>query len=72
MLLVAILDVLQNLQGLLRRGGFYDHLLETAVEGTIPFDGVAELVERCGTDALYGAACQCRLHDVGGIHAARR
>ena len=70
-LFVTILDVLQNLQRLLGRCRLNDDLLETTLQGSILLDGVAVFVECGGTDALYGATCQSRLHDVGCIHAAR-
>ena len=70
-LFVAVLDVLQNLQRLLGCCRLNDDLLETTLQGSVLLDGVAVFVECGGADALYGATCQSRLHDVGCIHAAR-
>ena len=72
MIFVAVLDVVQNLQRLLVASRLYKHFLETALQGSILLDGVAVFVERRSTDALHGSACQRGLHDVGGIHRARR
>ena len=66
--LVAVLDVVEYLQCLLVGGGFHLYLLETALQCSVLLDGVAVLVERGGTDTLDDAACQCWLHDVGGVH----
>ena len=71
-LLVAVLDIIENLQGLLHIGGFYEHLLETALQGSVLLNAVAVLVERGGTNTLDSAACQRRFHDIGSIHTARR
>ena len=68
MIFVATLHILQDLQRLLIGGGFYHHLLETALQGSVLFDGVAVFVQRRGSDTLYGSASQCRLQDVCGIH----
>ena len=71
-LFVAVLDVMENLDGVLHIGRLHDDFLETAFQGTVLFNGIAVFIEGGGTDALYGTTCQCRLQDVCGIHAARR
>ena len=68
MIFVATLHVLQNLQCLLVGCRFYHHLLETALQGSVLFDGVAVFVQCRGSDTLYGSACQCRFQNVCGIH----
>ena len=70
-ILIAILDVLQDLQRLLIRGGFHQHLLESALQGTVFLDRVTILVEGGSTDTLDCSPCQRRLHDVRGIHRTR-
>ena len=70
--LVAVLHVAQYLQRLFLSGWLHEHFLEAALQGTVFLNGVAIFVERGGTDALDGTTCQSGLHDVGGIHRARR
>ena len=67
-LLIAVLDVLQNLEGLLTVGGLHHHFLESSLKGTIFLNAVAVLVEGGGTNALDGATGKGRFQDVGGIH----
>ena len=51
-LLVALADAHQDLDGLLE-GRFLDHdRLEAALQGRVPFDVLAVLVQRRGADAL--------------------
>ena len=71
MVLIALLDVMENLKGLFRCGGLKHNLLETAIESTVLFNGFLELPCGCRTDALNLASGKCRLHDVGGIQGAR-
>ncbi len=71
-LLVAWFDILKNLQRLLLRGGFNHHLLEAAFEGSIFLNRVAVFVDGRSADALNRASCKGWLHDVCGVHAARR
>ena len=71
MLLVFALDVVQYGKRFVGRGRLHDNLLETAFESAIFFDVLAILVECGGTDALYLAAGESRLEQVGGIHRAR-
>ena len=68
--LVAVLDVMEYLQGLVLCGRLDEYLLEAALQGSVFLDAVAVLVKGGGTYALYGAACQRGFHDVGGIHRA--
>ena len=69
--LVSAFDVTQNLQGLLCRCGFHQHLLEAAFQGTVLLYGVAVFIKCRRPDALYRAARQGGLHDIGGVHGAR-
>ena len=71
MVFVFVFDVVQNLEGLRRRGGLEDDLLETALEGAVLFDELTVLVQGGGADALHLAARQSGLEEVGGIHTAR-
>ena len=70
MLLVAILDVMQNLQSLLVCSRLNLHLLESALKCTVFLNALAIFVQRCSSDALYSAACQSWLHYVCSIHRA--
>ena len=66
--LIALLNVLQNVECLCFGRGFYHYALETTLKSTILLDRVAILVERCGTDTLYQTASQRWLHDISSIH----
>ena len=70
MLLVALLDVMQNLQSFLVCCRFNLHLLESALKCTVFLNALAIFVQRCSSDALYSAACQSWLHYVCSIHRA--
>jgi len=70
MVLVSLLDVLQNLEGLRGRCRFDEHLLKSPFQCAVFLNRVAILVERGRSDALYGAPGKGRLHDIGGIHTA--
>ena len=72
MLLITVLDVMQDLQGLLSRGRIHNHLLETTLQGTILLDVLSILVQRSRTDALNLATCQGWLQHISGIHRASR
>ena len=67
-ILIAALDVLQNLQRLVVGGWLYLYLLESALQGTVFLNRVAVLVECGGADALYGTTSQGRFQNVGRIH----
>ena len=67
---VFILNIVQNVKGLLGGGGFEDNLLETTFESPVFFNVLAVFVQRCRTDTLQFAACEGRLEEVGGVHAA--
>ena len=69
-LLVALADAEQDLDGLLERGLLDHDRLEAALEGGVALDVLAVLVERGGADALQLAARQRRLEDVGGVDGA--
>ena len=66
-LLVALPDPLQDLDGLLERGLLHHDRLEAPLEGRVLLDVLAVLVERGRPDALELAARERRLEDVGGI-----
>ena len=69
-LLVALADAEQDVDGLLERGLLDHHRLEAPLEGRVPLDVLAVLVERGRADALELAARQRRLEDVGGVDGA--
>ena len=68
MMLIAVLDVPQNLQCLLVGRRLHLYLLETTLQRTVLLDGVTVFVKCRGSDTLNGASCQCRFHNVGSIH----
>ena len=70
--LVVGSDVVQDLERLLGRRRFDQHLLEAAFEGRIRLDVLAVLVERRGADGLQLAACEGRFEDIGRVEAALR
>jgi hypothetical protein len=70
MLLVALSDPDQDLDGLLERGLLDHDRLEATLEGGVPLDVLAVLVEGRGADALELATRQWRLEDVGRIDRA--
>ena len=69
-LLVALADALQDLDGLLERGLVDHDRLEASLEGGVALDVLAVLVEGRGADALQLAAGERRLEDVGGVDGA--
>ena len=69
-LLVARADAEQDLDGLLEGGLLDHHRLEAALEGGVPLDVLAVLVEGRGADALQLPARQRRLEDVRGVDGA--
>ncbi|EJX01418.1 hypothetical protein EVA_10476 [gut metagenome] len=54
MMLIAVFDISQNLQRLIRRGRFDHHLLKSALQCPIFFYGLAILIQGGRTDTLYG------------------
>ena len=69
-LLVALADAHQDLDGLLERRLLDHDRLEASLEGRVPLDVLAVLVERRRADALELAAGQRRLEDVRGVDRA--
>ncbi len=69
-LLVALADPHEDLDRLFDRRLIDHHRLEAALEGGIPLDVLAVLVERRGADALQLAPCQRWLEDVGRVYCA--
>ena len=69
-LLVALPDPDQDLDGLLERGLLNHDRLEPPLERRVLLDVLAVLVERGRPDALQLAARQRRLQDVGGVDRA--
>ena len=68
---VFVLNVVEDVEGLLGGGGFENDFLETAFEGAVLLDVLAVFVQRCRADTLQLAARKGGLEEVGGIHAAR-
>ena len=69
-LLVALFDALEDLDGVFDGGLLDEHGLEAAFERGVALDVLAELVERGGADGLQLTAGQRRLEDVGGVDRA--
>ena len=69
-LLVALADPHQDLDGLLERRLLDHDRLEAPLEGRVVLDVLAVLVERGRADALELAAGERRLEDVGGVDRA--
>ena len=69
-LLVALADAHQDVDGLLERRLLDHDRLEAALERGVALDVLAVLVERGRADALQLAARERRLQDVGGIDRA--
>ena len=69
-LLVALADAHEDLDGLLEGRLLHHDRLEAALEGGVALDVLAVLVERRRADALELAARQRRLEDVGGVDGA--
>ena len=70
MLLVALLDALEDLDGVLDRRLLDQDRLEAALQRRVPLDVLAVLVERGRADGLQLAASQRRLEDVRRVHRA--
>ena len=68
-LLVTLAQATQDFDGVVDGRLANIHRLETALQGGIPFDVLAVLIEGGGTDALQLTAGEGRLEDVGGIDA---
>ena len=69
-LLVALADAHQDVDGLLDRRLLDHDRLEAALESGVALDVLAVLVERGGADALQLAAGERRLEDVGRVDRA--
>ena len=69
-LLVALADALEDVDRLLERRLLHHHRLEAPLQGRVPLDVLAVLVERGRADALQLAARQGRLEDVGRVDRA--
>ena len=70
--LVLVFDVVQDHDRLFGRGGVDHDLLEAALEGTVFFDVLTELVERSCADALNLATRQCGLKHVRRVKRSAR
>ena len=66
-LLVTLAKAAQDFDGVVDGRLAHIHRLETALQGGIPFDVLAVLVQRGGTDALELTAGEGRLENVGGV-----
>src|SRR5829696_7140011 len=69
-LLVAVAQALQDLDGVLRGGLVDPDLLEAALQRGVALQVLAVLVERRGTDRLELAAGEGGLQDAGGVDRA--
>ena len=69
-ILIASTNVTQNFECLLVGGRLYLYLLESALQSTIFLYRVAIFIQCGSTDTLDGATSQCRLQNVGSIHAS--
>ena len=68
--LVLLLDVVEDLDGLVHAGGFHEHLLEAALQGPVLLDVLAVLVQGGGADALDLTPRQSGLEHVAGVQRA--
>ena len=71
MVLVAVLDVLEDGDGVFGTRRLKCDALETTVKGSVLFNGLSELVDGGGSNALYLAACQGRFEDVCSVERTR-
>ena len=70
MLLVALAQALEDLDGV-GHGGLFDHdLLEATLEGGVLLEVLAVLVERGGADHVQLTAGEHRLEHVARVHRA--
>ena len=69
-ILVTLLDIIEDVNGLLYGGGVNQHLLESAFQCAVLFNMLTVLIECCCADALDLSAGQGRLEHVGGIKRA--
>ena len=69
-LLVAVAQALEHLDGLLRRGLVDLDLLEAALQRGVALQVLAVLVKRGGADGLQLASGKCRLEDRGRVDGA--
>ena len=71
MVLVAVLDVFEDCYGVFGVCRFKCDTLETPVKSSILFNGLSELVDGGGTNALYLATCQGRFENVCCVKGPR-
>ena len=69
-LLIAVAQPLEDLEGLLDGGLAHDHFLEAPLQRRVLLDVLAILIERGRADALQLAARERRLEDIRGVHRA--
>src|SRR6185312_7996974 len=67
MLFVFGFNVIQNLNGFIRRGRFYQYLLEPSFQGSVLFNVLAVLIESSCANTLNFAARKRRLEHVRSI-----
>ena len=68
MLLVAAFNTAQDFQSLLNGGFFHEDRLETALQGGIPLNMLAVVIQSGSADTAYLASGQGWLEDTGGIN----
>ena len=68
MLFVALFDAVQDLDRLLYTGLFHQDGLQAPLQGGVPLDVLAVVVQRGGADALELATGEGWLEDIGGVH----
>ena len=64
---ISLLDVIEDLQSIFRRGRLKLYFLETAIQCTVFLDALPKFVDGRGADALHFATRQSRFQNIGGI-----
>ena len=64
---ISLLDVIEDLQSIFRRGRLKLYFLETAIQCTVFLDALPKFVDGRGADALHFATRQSRFQNISGI-----
>ena len=64
---ISLLDVIEDLQSIFRRGRLKLYFLKTAIQCTVFLDALPKFVDGRGADALHFATRQSRFQNIGGI-----